>query len=58
MRKVKFLLIFLAVLLLIITLKFVFIGVVVFTYILKYLVIAGVITWLAYLIEKNKYKSE
>lgn len=58
MRKVKFILIFLAVLLLIITLKFFFIGVVVFTYIFKYLVIAGVITWLVYLIAKNKNKSE
>ena len=58
MRKVKIILIFLAVLLLIITLKFVFIGVVVFTYIFKYLMIAGVITWLVYLIAKNKNKSE
>lgn len=58
MRRVKFLLVFLAVLLVIIVLKAVWIGLIVFAYLVKYLAIAGVIAWLVYLIAKNNKKSE
>ena len=50
--------IFLAVLLVIIVLKSVWIGLMVFTYLVKYLVIAGVIAWVVFLIAKNAKKSE
>lgn len=57
MRKVKFLLIFLAVLLVIIIFHAIWIGILVFTYLVKYLAIAGVIAWVVYLITKNKKKN-
>ncbi len=50
--------IFLAVLLVIIVLKSVWIGLMVFAYLVKYLVIAGVIAWVVFLIAKNAKKSE
>jgi hypothetical protein len=58
MRRIKFLLIFLAVLLVIIVLKSVWIGLMVFSYLVKYLAIAGVIAWVVFLIAKNAKKSE
>jgi hypothetical protein len=58
MRRVKFLLVFLAVLLVIIVLKAVWIGLVVFAYLVKYLAIAGVIAWLVFIIAKKIKKDE
>ena len=56
MEKVKFLLIFLAVLLVIIIFHAIWIGIVVFIYLVKYLAIAGVIGWLIYLFNKKGKK--
>jgi hypothetical protein len=56
MRRVKFLLIFLAALLVIIVLKSIWVGLIVFTYLVKYLVIAGVIAWLIYLFNRKGKK--
>jgi Flp pilus assembly protein TadB len=58
MRRVKFLLIFLAALLVIIVLKSIWIGLIVFAYLVKYLAIAGVIAWIVYLIAKKTKKDE
>jgi len=56
MRKVKFVLIFLAVLLVIIIFHAIWIGILVFTYLVKYLAIAGVIAWVVYLFNKKGKK--
>lgn len=56
MTKVKFLLIFLAILLVIIVLKAIWVGLVIFTYLVKYLAIAGVIAWLIYLFKRKGKK--
>lgn len=49
MKKIKLLLIFLAVLLGIIILKSIFIGLLIFGVLLKYMVLAGVIVFIIYL---------
>jgi uncharacterized membrane protein len=54
MTKVKFLLIFLAILLVIIVLKAIWVGLIIFTYLAKYLAIAGIIAWLIYLFNKKR----
>lgn len=56
MTKVKLLLIFLAVLLVIIIFHAIWFGIVVFIYLAKYLAIAGVIAWLIYLFNRKGKK--
>jgi uncharacterized membrane protein len=54
MTKVKILLIFLAILLVIIVLKAIWVGLIIFAHLAKYLAIAGVIAWLIYLFNKKR----
>jgi hypothetical protein len=56
MKIAKFILIFLAVLLVIIIFHAIWFGIVVFTYLAKYLAIAGVIAWLIYLFNRKVKK--
>jgi len=56
MKTVKILFIFLAVLLVIIIFHAIWIGILVFAYLVKYLAIAGVIAWIVYLFNKKGKK--
>jgi hypothetical protein len=56
MKTVKILFIFLAVLLVIIIFHAIWIGILVFAYLVKYLAIAGVIAWIVYLFNKKGRK--
>jgi len=56
MKTVKILFIFLAVLLVIIIFHAIWIGILVFAYLVKYLAIAGVIAWIIYLFNKKGRK--
>ncbi len=56
--KFKLVLFFLAVLLVIITLKMIFLGVFLFLYLVKYIAIAAGIAYVVYLLDKNTKKSE
>jgi hypothetical protein len=56
MKIAKFVLILLAVLLVIIIFHAIWIGILVFAYLVKYLAIAGVIAWIVYLFNKKGKK--
>ena len=56
--KFKLVLFFLAALLVIITLKMIFLGVFLFFYLVKYIAIAAGIAYVVYLLDKNTKKTE
>jgi hypothetical protein len=56
MKTAKFVFILLAVLLVIIIFNAIWFGIVVFTYLAKYLAIAGIIAWIIYLFNKKDEK--
>ncbi len=53
MRRVKFIMVFILVLLVLIVFNAIWFGVLIFTWLIKYLVIAGVLTWMFYIVKEK-----